>query len=221
MKYLSMKIKIVFWIALVALLQSGCDTLHGDRMEQIGARVEKLEEMVLDFNNQLAQLQVIVNTIHEHGYITQIVQNADGSYALRMSTGQTVTLRNGERGKDGTAKTLDMNAKEDADGNWYWTLNGDWLLGEDGKKIRVNPTDGQDDVNLALALPQVRVNATTGNWELSTDGGTSWSDMGVRAIGRDGKDDIFYACSISADGTKVTITLSDGREFTFPVKSEA
>ena len=61
------------------------------------------------------------------------------------------------------------------------------------------------------------MNGVTGNWEISTDNGATWEDTGVRANGRDGVNDIFQSFVLSEDGTKVTITLTDGRSMTVPV----
>ena len=41
----------------------------------------------------------------------------------------------------------------------------------------------------------------------------------MRANGRDGINDIFQSFVLSEDGTKVTITLTDGRSMTVPVMS--
>ena len=37
-----------------------------------------------------------------------------------------------------------IGIREDSDGFFYWTLNGEWLLDDAGRKIRSNGTDGKD-----------------------------------------------------------------------------
>ena len=49
----------------------------------------------------------------------------------------------GENGIDGTdGFTPVIGVKKDSDGVYYWTLNGEWLQGEDGEKIKAVGTDG-------------------------------------------------------------------------------
>ena len=70
----------------------------------------------------------------------------------------------------------------------------------DGRKIKAEGTDG--------VTPQLRINPETKEWEMSTNGGASWSSMGVKAEGTDG-DSIF---SDVKDGeTEVVFTLADGK----------
>lgn len=213
-------------LLLAAIVLVSCDKLHEEHLENIGERVVALEASVLDFNSYIVKIKEVVNVIKENGYITRITDNVDGTYTLQMSTGQEITLRNGAEGKpgkDGTARELDISVAEDTDGEWYWTLNGEWMLDGNGNKMRVSPydgkdgKDGEDDIDLSLPVPITRINSLTGNWEISTDSGVSWADTGVRANGRDGSNDRFVSFVLSEDGTKVTITLLDGRVFVVPV----
>ncbi len=232
-----MKTKILFYsFCFVAMM--ACDDLHEDQLRSIGKRVVALEQMELDFNNQLVVLRNVVEAIQTHGVITGITEHHDGTYTLQMSTGKSVTLKNGKEGekgkdgKDGTGENLNVSIREDVDGIWYWTLNGDWLLTPTGERMRVTPydgkdgvdgkpgkdgVDGKDDINLDLPVPQTRINPGTGNWEISTDGGVSWVDTGVRVNGKDGSNDTFVSFVVSSDGKYVTVTLLDGRVFTFPL----
>lgn len=229
-----MKTKILFYsFCFVAMM--ACDDLHEDQLRNIGKRVVALEQMELDFNNQLVGLRNIVETIQTHGVITGITEHSDGTCTLVMSTGKSVTLRNGKEGekgkdgKDGTGENLNVSIRQDVDGIWYWTLNGDWLLTPSGERMRVTPydgkdgvdgksgKDGKDDINLDLPVPQTRINPGTGNWEISTDGGVSWVDTRVRVNGKNGSNDVFASVEISSDGKYVIITLIDGRSYTVPL----
>ncbi len=51
----------------------------------------------------------------------------------------------GKDGKDGVdGQTPVVSVRQDSDGNWYWTLNGDFILDQAGNKIRANGIDGKD-----------------------------------------------------------------------------
>lgn len=227
---------IIAFVAAVSWLLtfSSCNDNDGDRLRGLGSRVEFLEDEVAKFNRliqeqneALAEIQVMID---ENGVITNIVENADGSYTVTFSDGRTITLRDGENGKDGKdgkdgqEATLIVTVRQDLDGQWYWVLNGQWLLDSNGNKVPAGATDGADGKNGRNGHdgvpPQMRINED-GIWEVSTDGGKTWISTGVQANGKDGKDgrvDIFGSVVLSEDGTYLIITLADGSEtFTIPI----
>ena len=50
--------------------------------------------------------------------------------------------KDGADGKDG--ETPEVSIRQDSDGNWYWTLNGSYILDANGNKVRANGFDGQN-----------------------------------------------------------------------------
>ena len=112
-------------------------------------------------------------------------------------------------------------------------LNGQWLLDDNGNKVRAGALDGSDGTDGKSAaeaniyVPQVRINVSTRNWEISTDGGRSWTDTGFCADGKDGQngkdgqdgnDDLVLTIIPSDDGLSITIYLY-GRFYTVPIIS--
>ena len=95
----------------------------------------------------------------------------------------TDVFAKGKDGKDAEAPEITM--KEGDDGNYYWTVNGVFVLTPDGSMIRANGKDGKDGKAIG---PQVRINPETYNWEVSYDGGVTWISTTVYAKGKDGKD---------------------------------
>ena len=216
------------WIglALAAVITTSCDTYnYTDDLQMLGKRVEKLEEMALKANTELTALNEIIAVIENNGYVTNVVRNADGTTTITFSTGREVTLRDGRQGvdgKDGEEYTMLISVAQDTDGKWYWTQNGEWILDGYGQKMPAGAVDGHDGKsaaeNLAI-VPLMRINPDPRNWEISTDGGNTWTDTGVCADGKDGKDgqdgqdDLFQQIITSEDGTTLTFVLSDGRKF--------
>ena len=221
-----------------------CDKYnYTDQLQQLGSRVEYLEQSVLETNMEVTALHEIILAIEQRGYVTNVVTNADGTYTITFNTGRTVTLRNGPQGRDGTAATLDISVAQDpSDGQWYWTLGGQWLLNGNGDRMPAGALDGKDgkdgrDGNAGyVVVPQVRINPDTRHWEISTDGSQTWTDTGVVADGRDGqdgqdgqdgrdgangRDDMFLQIVVSDDGQSITFILGDGRTFTVPIETEA
>ena len=48
-------------------------------------------------------------------------------------------------------------------------------------KIKAQGAKGDDAI-----APQVQINATTNEWEISTDGGKNWKSTGIKATGEKG-----------------------------------
>jgi len=69
--------------------------------------------------------------------------------------------------KDSTGNPVRVNGKDGKDG----------VDGKDGK----DGVDGKDAV-----APQVRINAETLEWEISIDGGKTWTPSGTSSQGKDG-----------------------------------
>ena len=125
---------------------------------------------------------------------------------------QTGVIAEGKDGIDGTNGTNGTNGttpqvsiKKDTDGNYYWTLNGEWII-VDGAKVRANGFDGSGGYN-GIA-PQIRINLETYEWEVSTDGGLTWTSTGVKAQGADG--DSFFQNVDASNPDYVIVTMADG-----------
>ncbi len=236
-------------VVLVALmLIVSCDKFnYVDELQGIGKRVEVLETMELQVNEGLVALKEIIQAVEDNGYVTKVKPGKDGSYEITFSTGETVTLHQGQDGKDGRdgqGALLDMGVKKGDDGIYYWTLNGEPLLDEDGEPVLAgavdgkngldgrdgkNGRDGKDAAEVGAVVPQTRINPNTRHWEISADGGKTWTDTGCSADGKngadglnglnglDGADDIFLRVDQAPDGQSITFTLRDGRTFTVPI----
>lgn len=217
---------IYSWLTLsiVGFLFASCDKYYyNDKLQDLGARVEILEQRAFLFNQRLQNLQTILQTFESNGLITNIQDNADGTYTLTFSNGKTVTIRNGKDGEDGNDDVFSLSAKKGDDGYWYWTINGEFLLDGNGNKIRAGGIDGKDGDNAvsnldATCIPLVRINASTLCWEISTDGGTTWTPTDIKAVGKNGEHDIFQSVTLSADHSMMIFVFrGSGESFSIPV----
>lgn len=200
----------------MALGISSCDDKYGDDLRSLGRRVEILEDSLPMMNRTIQAIHTILYTIESDGYITSFKKNNDGTYTLKFNNGKEVTLRDGKDGKDGNdgiAKEFDISVAKGEDNVWYWTVNGEWILDDDGNRMRAggidgkdgkngqngqNGQDGKDDINMSLPIPIIRVNPITRYWEISEDGGTTYRTTGILADGEDGKDGSVGTYDISA-----------------------
>ena len=188
-------------------------------MRDLGARVEVLENSVLEANKDLEALWTIVRAIQTNGYVSKIIQNNDGSFTITTTyytdandpnskTTRTDTLRPGTDGKE--AKLVIGVAQDPLDGVWYWTLNGDWVRDANNDRMRAGAQDGKNGQDGIIPKWEI---ADDGTWKISFDDGQTWTNTGKAANGKDGKDgedgdpDIFEYVRLSENGQYLIIKV--------------
>lgn len=209
-----MKTKFIFASTVAALLFTAVSCSYDDteiksKVDELDGRVTKLEEAVNSINTNVGSLMTIVNALEKEVKIDKVVALEDGSGHIIMFTdGSSITVTNGRDGNDGETPVISVG--KDTDGLYYWKVNGDWLL-DDGKKI---PATSKTEI------PQIRVNETTGNFELSFDG-ESWQDIGSAGGAGifkdviDGEDEVIFILS----GDKEPIVIPKAQKFALSVES--
>ena len=198
---------------------------YGETIKEHEKRIASLEELCMQINTNIESLQVVINTLKKHDYITYISPiKKDGvevGYTISFAYHDTITIYHGQNGTNGQdGYTPNISVKQDVDGIYYWTIDGQWLLDENGNKIKAVGTDGkdgQDGLNGAPGRDGVRPRIKIENdyWFVSYDEGATWAELG-KATGEDGVgyDTIFS--SISQDNEYVYFTLTDGTMITIP-----
>ena len=198
-----MKLRAFHILAIGAFMVTGissCNDKYGDDLRGLGRRVEILEDSLPIKNKEIQAIQTILYTIDTNGFITGVVKNDDGTYTIKFKNDKEFTLRDGtigKDGKDGSAADFAIGVDKGEDGVWYWVLNGQWILDDNGNRMRAGAYDGKDgkngkngldDINMSLTIPMTRINPITRYWEISTDGGIKYTSTGILADGKDGKD---------------------------------
>lgn len=181
------------------------DSKIWDSIENIEDRLKKLEEIAASMQSDIDALRDIVNKMQEDVTIDSVIENEDGSITLNFSDGTSSTISDGEDGV--TPPSIIVLESE---GQYWWAYKypdgkTEFLTDEDGNKIPVSGT-----------APQVRINPDNNHWEISTDGGKTWTDTGVDASGNG--ESIFD--SISQDDDFVYITIEEGTVITIPKSKE-
>lgn len=198
--------------------------LRGD-IENLDSRITALEEWQKSVNTDIRSLQSLVEALEDKDYVTAVTPLEDGTgYVISFLKSGNVTIKHGvkgEKGDDGTTPVISV--KQDSDGKYYWTVNGEWLL-DNGNKMPVTGEKG--DKGADSIAPQVRINKDTNLWEISTDGGKTWTSTGIKATGDKGNtgaqgpqgDAIFAKDGIdyTSDLDNVIFTLADGTKITLP-----
>ena len=211
-------------LGLTICLFSACHDKLWDAIDGLDARVAKLEELCKEMNTNITSLQTIVDVLQANDYITGIVEiKKNGEvigYTITFGKHDPITIYHGQDGKDGadgkdgqdsSANAPVIGVAQDTDGVYYWTLNGEWLLEDNGKKLPVSGKDGQNGAN--GTMPQLKIEE--GYWYVSYDNGVTWTQLG-KATGEDGEkgdkgdtgDSMFQ--SVTQDENYVYFTLADG-----------
>lgn len=150
------------------------------RVDDIEGRVATLEEQVKTMNEQtIPGLRSLVTAITtDNVWVTAVVQKENGC-EIKFSDGNSVVVndgKDGEDGKDGNDAPVVNIAL--VDGNYVWTINGEVVLGEDGKPLRVVGTDGTNGTNGTNGItPQFGIQ--DGHWIVSYDNGETWQTLGL------------------------------------------
>ena len=169
-----------------------------------------MEELCQQMNTNVSSLQTLVNALQENDYVTNVAPVMRGDevvgYSISFHKADPITIYNGEKGNDGT--TPIMGVRQDTDGVYYWTVDGEWLTDEAGNKIKTSGTDGQPGAQ--GVTPKLKIE--NGYWYVSYNNEETWEQLG-QATG-DGGGSIFV--DVTEDEDYVYITLSNGDVIRLP-----
>ena len=238
-------------VMVLMLLLPSCsgydDTGIRSDLAALESRVTTLETLCDQMNSNISALQAAVVALQNKEYVESINPLPDNQgYTFSFSSGRTVTVYNGKDGKNGTdgkdgengrdgvdgkdGVTPVIGVRQDTDGVWYWTLNGDWLYA-DGKRVKAVGSDGaggKDGVDGTDGKPgsdgkdgkpgadgkdgvTPKLKIEEGMWYVSCDDGVSWEQLG-KATGDDGAD--AGIISVTEDNGYVHFGMSDGTVIT-------
>ena len=208
-------------VAVATLGLTACDDYDDgalwDAVNDHENRIEALEQWQEQVNGNIAALQQLLSTTD---YITKVTPvTEDGrqvGYTIEFLNQSPITIYNGEKGDTGQAgadgndgQTPEIGLMKDADGDWYWTLDGELMLDQEGNPIRANGHDGDDGSDGQPGQPgsdgQPGAAAPTPQIAL---GGTL---TGVTCYGIDGKQEDIPAADawyLSVDGGKTWYRIS-------------
>ena len=136
------------------LLPAACaddydDSALWDKVNDHEERLAALEKWQEQTNQSIAAMQELLNTTD---MITGVSAVSEGGqtvgYTITFLHSDPITIYNGAKGADGEdgadGQTPQIGLAQAAEGNWYWTLNGELLTDAQGNPIRANGLDGAD-----------------------------------------------------------------------------
>ena len=124
-------------------------------------------------------------------------------YVISFVHGDPITIYNGKNGENG--HTPIIGVKKDEDGIWYWTIDDEWLLNENGEKLCAD-----------VQVPKLKIEDDY--WWVSYDDGATWSKLGKAIAEGSGDESMFkeitqddnYVYFVLANGETITIRKSGG-----------
>ena len=223
------KIRLLFLSLSVAAL-AGCTAdmdKFTERLDDLEARVAALETLCAQMNEDISSMRTVISALEDGLYITDVKNVSDG-YRIEFSDGETITIRHGRDGEDGVPGTPGADGQDgytpvigvrmDTDGIYYWTLDGEWLLDDQGNKMRVtgeDGADGKDGVTPVIGVAQdedgIYYWTINGEWLLDENGNK------VQAQYLGGADSEELIEDIVVDDMGITFILSDGSELYIPL----
>ena len=142
--------------------------------------------------------------LQQNDYVTAVApitkDGAEIGYTISFTQNNPITIYHGQDGN-----TPVIGIKQHTDNNYYWTIDGEWLLDAEGNKVKVSGEDA--------ATPKLKIE--DGYWYVTYDNGNNWT-MLYEAVSEDG--DSFFE-SVTQDDKNVYLTLSDDTVVTLPKNS--
>ncbi|MCI7662987.1 MAG: leucine-rich repeat protein [Bacteroides sp.] len=233
--------KRYFLLLLSLLVVISChkfdDSDLWDKINNHEDRILKLETLCSQMNTNITSLQTIIVALQSNDYIVNVSPIKEGDkeigYTIAFAKSGAITIyhgkdgKNGKDGKDGTdgkdgqnGYAPEIGVKQHSDGKYYWTLDGTWLLDNNGNMIPTTGKDGNDGANGTDGTdgtdgitPQLKIE--DGYWLISYDKGTTWQKLGKATADNnqsntDQNDGSYIIESITQDNKWVYIKLNDG-----------
>ena len=231
------KILTIISLAILGLMAVSCydDSALWNSMKDYENRLASLEAKHDALNGEVSSLKTLVAAMQQGDYVTSIVPVKEAGkevgYTITFAKNGTITIKNGTDAESGT--TPKIGVKKDTDGIYYWTVDGNWLLDEAGKKVKASGTDGKDG---AAGTPGAEGSQGTPGtpgadgitpklkieneyWYVSYDDGKTWTPLNCKATGEDGapgKADSIFKAVYQKDGYLV-VEMADGNVFNIPM----
>lgn len=192
-------------------ITAGCEKYDDSalvaRMDKAESDIAQLKTLIEQLNITLSSLATTVDALNDQDRIVSVTEMADKSgWIVEFSKSGKINIYNGKNGIDGTngtngtdGATPTIGVKLDADGNYYWTVNGEYLHDENDNKIAATAH---------VATPQIKIE--NGYFWFSSNNGATWEKIGEAGNAgsviisdiKDGDDDVTFTL---ADGTFIVV----------------
>ena len=211
-----MKKLTLYLLAAIMTIAVGCekfdDSAIWDKLNSFESRLVALEQLCSQMNTNISSLQSVVTALQNNDYVTNIAPINEGDkiigYTITFSKSGSITIYHGKDGTNGIdGVTPKIGVKKANDEIYYWTINGDWLLDDDGNKIKAEGATSKDGITPKLKIEKEY-------WYVSYDNGSTWTKLGKATSESSDKDELIT--NVTYDNEYVYITLADGTKLAVP-----
>lgn len=161
-----------------------------EQLKQHEEELQRLKALAEAANGDVSALRATIEQVQTGGLVTAVIPDVQNGavvgYTLAFSSGHTIYVSTAEK----RAPTISVKSFDG--GDYYWTIDSQWLLDKDGKMVAV-------DDNTPL------LKAEGDNWFVSLDNGRSW----IATDYASGSGSSFKSIDTS-NSNFVVITLADG-----------
>lgn len=218
------------------------------RLSSVESRLNTLDSQLDGYNNDIKSIKGLATALEGRKTIDKLTTNgANGSTVILFTDGTSIEIRKGVKGDRGDAGDVGAQGLQgktglagqngsapivgvrSVSGIFYWTLNGALLKDASGREIAVSGNQGVTGLVGTAGLkgkdgnaPQLRINPTSSEWEVSYDDGKTFESLHISPKGPKGTDSfvglqgISLFQSIEETSSDVTITLTDGEKLSLP-----
>ena len=196
-----LKFNLNILLVLMLLAFNSCHKNIWNKLDDHEARIARLESLCNQYNTTINSLQALVVSLQSNNWIKDVIPISENGltigYVISFVHGDPITIYNGKNGENG--HTPIIGVKKDDDGVWYWTIDDNWLLNEDGERVCAN-----------AQVPKLKIEDDY--WWVSYDNGLTWSKLGKALAESGGEESMFK--EISQDDKYVYFVLSNGETIT-------
>lgn len=157
--------KWLYILLLMVPLLTGCHKKIWEMLNDHERRISALEEFCNKLNTNINSLQAMVDAINTSDLIKDVQPvSQDGQivgYTITFYNSNPITIYNGKDGANGTTPLIGIKSE---DGVYYWTIDGEWILDDDGNKVRAD-----------AVTPKMKIEDEY--WWVSYDNGASWTQL--------------------------------------------
>ena len=143
---------LIFGLMSLASCTEYDEVAMWNKNEDMGSRLAALERLCDRMNTNIASLQRIVEALQANDYVTgvaPVVENGETiGYTISFSRSGPVTIYHGKDGQSGATPVIGV--KQDTDGLYYWTLDGEWLVDSRGDRVVAQGPAGRSAYELAV-----------------------------------------------------------------------
>ncbi len=181
---------------------------------------EALRTQYNQMNTNIESLQALINVLQSHDYIksvTPLMENGTQvGYTITFAYSNAITIYS----NTSVPTTPIIGVKKHTDNIYYWTLNGEWLLDDNGNKVKAEGKDGSDGTNGTNGTdgsngvtPKLKIE--DGYWYVSYNNGSSWTKLG-KATGADGQNGTNGSNGIDGeDGDSIFSSVTQDEEYVY------